>query len=77
MLKPNPIRRRHMGDWSWVLGGGNPGAVREWVAVCPECGAEITHHRGHPDYARATRKNTKDALYRHVQKEHKPGSVGR
>jgi hypothetical protein len=32
---------------------------------------------GYPHYARATRKNTKDALYRHVQEHHMPGSVGR
>lgn len=75
-MKANPIRRRFLGDWALVFDAGAV-AHRGWVAVCPECGEQVVHRAAHPHYAQATRKNTKDALYRHQQEQHKPGSVGR
>lgn len=77
----NPIKRRARGAWfSAIRMDEQPEpakAYREWVALCPHCGDEVTSKSGYPHYARATRKNTKDALYRHVQEHHMPGSVGR
>lgn len=66
MQKANPIHRRHMG---WGYGNGKAKSLRGWAATCPTCNGEIA------DYY--SRKKAKDALYRHGQKEHGPGSVGR
>jgi hypothetical protein len=77
MLKTNPIRRRFRGVYSVIVSTGRSNAHKEWFAICPQCSVEITPHTGWPHYNHGTRKSTKDALYRHVQEEHKPGSVGR
>lgn len=77
MQKANPIRRRFLGHWAIPLDGSPPRPNDGWVADCPECGEQVRWRDGHMFNARATRKNTKDALYRHVQQEHGPGSVGR
>lgn len=60
------IYRRLIG---WGYSKGKARALHGWVAKCAACGENITRL--------ASRKNAKDALYRHVQKEHRPGSVGR
>jgi hypothetical protein len=66
MQKANPIRRRRSG---WGYGQGKARALRAWLAACPICNKEIGGLR--------SRKQAKDALYRHTQKQHKPGLVGR
>lgn len=66
MASENPVHRRLMG---WGYANGKARARRGWVATCPTCGV--------PTRASSTRKQAKDDLYRHGQKEHKPGSVGR
>lgn len=79
MLKTNPIRRCHVGAWLHNAATGESRALRRWVAVCPDCG-ETLQATGPTFYSlgtRASRKTAKDALYRHQQKEHRPGSVGR
>lgn len=75
MLKTNPIRRSFEGEWAWVAGTDRVIVRRHWVADCPECGEKVTWSGA--GWTSRTRKNTKDALYRHVQEHHKPGSVGR
>ncbi|GAA0494723.1 hypothetical protein Ade02nite_19830 [Paractinoplanes deccanensis] len=73
MPTTNPIRRGHLDkDWGWSYGGGKVHPIREWYAVCPDCG-DVVRCTGQ----RGTRKAAKDALYRHRQKQHAPGSVGR
>lgn len=67
-MTENPIRKRAM-TWAWALATNKIHAVRMWVAACPSCGTET---RGSH-----TRKQAKDELYRHQQKQHEPGSVGR
>ncbi len=79
MQKANPVRRGVLGrKVAFAAGAGlhSPGR-RVWFAVCPECGDRVMHPGGYPHYARPTRKNTKDALYRHRQQQHEPGLVGR
>lgn len=75
-VKANPIRRRHIGAWSLHLDGSPARPTRGWVATCPDCGQQVRWKGDHFN-SRATRKNTKDALYRHVREHHKPGSAGR
>lgn len=78
MQKANSIRRGHVDpDFALAVAGVSTSDEKAWYALCPTCGSRIMHRYSYPHYARATRKNTKDALYRHVQKEHGPGSVGR
>jgi cytochrome c5 len=78
MQKVNPIRRGRVDQKTAFAAAGvhSPGR-RVWFAVCPTCAAKVMHrpHAGRHSYA--TRKNTKDALYRHQQEHHKPGLVGR
>lgn len=47
---------------------------RNWRARCPICRAEDVTLIGHD---RRTRKTAKDALYRHMLNNHKPGLAGR
>ena len=73
----NPIRRGHVDRAeALTLAGLSTSDCKDWYALCPECGDRVMHRY---DYlrARATRKNTKDALYCHIQQHHRPGSVGR
>lgn len=56
---------------------GSPSVRRGWCADCPECGERVVWRAAYPNYAGATRKNTKDALYGHIQEQHRPGLVGR
>lgn len=66
------IVKRHDGQWAWALETSQVRAIRQWCAACPDCGTEVVW-RGSPP----TRKNTKDALYRHRRERHGLGSVGR
>lgn len=75
MQQANPIRRGFLGEWAFLLDGSEPTARRNWYAICPDCGERVQHPPHWPNGA-ATRKNTKDALYRHRRK-HRPGLVGR
>jgi hypothetical protein len=70
MHTPNPVRRRFLGNWAFVVDTGASVARRSWVADCPTCGEQV---RGGSYDTAGTRKNTKDALYRHVQQHHQPG----
>jgi len=78
MAEGNPIRRGHV-DPTFALAvvGLSTSDEKAWFAICPTCGDRVMHRYSYPHYARATRKNTKDALYRHTQQEHRPGLVGR
>lgn len=78
MPRANPIRRGHVNEVvALAIAGLSTSDQKAWYALCPSCGDRIMHQYSYPHYARATRKNTKDALYRHLQEEHKPGLVGR
>jgi hypothetical protein len=78
MLKTNPIRKGHVDQvFALAAAGLSMSDEKVWYAVCSTCGDRVMHRYSYPYYARGTRKNTKDALYRHGQEEHRPGSVGR
>lgn len=75
--KTNPIRKAHVDqDYALAASGVSTSDEKAWYAVCPVCEERIMHRRGYPSYARATRKNTKDALHWHTMDRHKPGLVG-
>jgi hypothetical protein len=78
MQQANPFRRGVL-DMETVFAAG-AGVYSEgrrvWYATCPECLKKVMHPSS-GSYSRGTRKNTRDALYRHSQQEHRPGLVGR
>lgn len=77
-MKVNPIRRGQVTqEVAFAAAGVHHPGRRVWYATCPTCSATAMHRPYVWYSSQTTRKNTKDALYRHVQKEHGPGSVGR
>lgn len=66
-MSANPIHKRTAG-WALLANGSSrPLRLRRFGATCPDCEAEVTQGGAYGGGI-ATRKQAKDALYRHRSK---------
>jgi hypothetical protein len=61
-VRPNPVFKVAVAEWSMNIQTGRTRAARRWVARCPSCGGLTC--------GQYTRKAAKDALHSHKMEQH-------